>query len=501
LLFSRKHYQRCRVALDEQRVGDRPTDDGILVYRIDLDERFAARFRSHGSEVPNCSAAQLRILLRLCDLDHPAHVAGYLHRREDVTLHVCQGFSVIHLPDLVAGGHGAELTNRFLPKFWVLLALSGGEQAVFLARGHERPEDSPFHVGIGCRGVDLGKCSAAVTTLCAEGLDGAVLQLGNRAASRDVVQDFARPCVVDLPDDVQRTALYKGLAAINQNTTDFWDLYHSIQTTFQRRFQNGFSFGANYTLGLVLDGNTGLTRRLQHAADGTVSVRSDQAQYEEQFKQLNLQRHLLKLNAVWDMPDMNLSGAGAATKAVGYIVNDWQLSGIFTGNSGNRYDLGFSFQNNGANVNMTGSQDFGARIVYVGDPGSGCSDDQYRQFNVTAVTAPTYGSVGLESGRNIMIGCPNSILDLSLARTIRLGGSRQLQFRVDAFNALNTVIYTGRSTTINYETPTNLSVRNSQTLPDGSLNPARLLPRNAGFGAATAAAAMRSFQGMIRFQF
>ena len=295
---------------------------------------------------------------------------------------------------------------------------------------------------------------------------------------------------------------YKGLAAINQNTTEFWDLYHSIQTTFQRRFQNGFSFGANYTLGLVLDGNTGLTQRLQHdPVTGAMSVRSDQAQDEDLFKQLPLQRHLVKLNAVWDMPDLQTSGAGAAKKTLGYIVNDWQLSGIFTGNSGNRYDLGYSFQTNGSNVNLTGSQDWGARIVYVGDPGSGCSDDQYRQFNVTAVTAPTYGSVGLESGRNIMIGCPNKILDVSLARTIRLGGSRQLQFRIDAFNALNTVIYTGRSSTINWETPTNLTVRNSQTLPDGSLNPARLLPRNAGFGAANAAATMRNFQGMIRFQF
>jgi hypothetical protein len=316
---------------------------------------------------------------------------------------------------------------------------------------------------------------------------------------------------------------YRGLAAINQNTTEFWDLYHSLQTTFQRRFQNGFSFGANYTLGLVLDGNTGLTQRLQHdPVTGAMSVRADQAQYEELFKQLNLQRHLVKLNAVWDMPDMATSGAGAAKKTLGHILNNWQLSGIFTGNSGTRYDLGYSFQNNGANVNLTGSQDFGARIVYVGDPGSGCSDDQYRQFNVTAVTAPTYGSVGLESGRNVMIGCPNKVIDLSLARTIRLGGSRQLQFRIDAFNAFNTVIYNGRSTGIQYETPTdltvrnpqynadgslnsetptNLSVRNSQTLPDGSLNPARLLPRNAGFGAATGAGAMRSFQGMIRFQF
>ena len=96
---------------------------------------------------------------------------------------------------------------------------------------------------------------------------------------------------------------FQGLAAINQNTTDFWDTYHSIQTSFQRRFQNGFSAGINYTLGLSLEGNTGTTQRFQHNADGSVSLRSDQAQYEDLFKQLNLQRHVVKANAVWDMPD------------------------------------------------------------------------------------------------------------------------------------------------------------------------------------------------------
>ncbi len=47
---------------------------------------------------------------------------------------------------------------------------------------------------------------------------------------------------------------FRGLGNINQNTTEFWDTYHSIQTTFQRRFQSGFSCGANYTLGLVAQG-------------------------------------------------------------------------------------------------------------------------------------------------------------------------------------------------------------------------------------------------------
>ena len=59
---------------------------------------------------------------------------------------------------------------------------------------------------------------------------------------------------------------FRGLATINQNTTEFWDLYHSIQTAFQRRFQNGFSFGANYTLGLV-------ARREHRASDSACSTR------------------------------------------------------------------------------------------------------------------------------------------------------------------------------------------------------------------------------------
>ena len=152
-------------------------------------------------------------------------------------------------------------------------------------------------------------------------------------------------------------------------------------------------------------------------------------------------------------------------------------------------------------MNLTGSRDYAARIVYVGDPGSGCSGDQYRQFNTAAVTGPTYGSVGLESGRNLLGGCPDKTVDMALARTIRLGGNRTLQFRVDAFNVFNTVVITNRERNVTFRSPTDLTIVNSQTLADGSINPARLMPRTAGFGAATAAQAMRTMQLMIRFGF
>jgi hypothetical protein len=302
-----------------------------------------------------------------------------------------------------------------------------------------------------------------------------------------------------LPDNNLRT--FRGLGSINQNTTDFWDEYHSIQTSFQRRFQNGFSAGVNYTLALSLRGNTGTQKRLEHSPDGTIRVRADQAEYEALMEDMHPPRHVAKANAVWDMPDLQTSGSGAAKKVVGYIVNDWRLSGVLTAESGTRYDLGYSYNSNGASKNLTGSPDYGARIVYTGDPGSGCSDNQYAQFNTAAVTGPSYGSVGLESGRNILANCATKIVDLSLARDIRLGGGRVLQFRVDAFNALNTVIFNGRQTNLQLDNPIDKRPQNSQYNADGTINPTRLTPRSAGFGAATGAQAMRNFQAMIRFQF
>jgi hypothetical protein len=173
-------------------------------------------------------------------------------------------------------------------------------------------------------------------------------------------------------------------------------------------------------------------------------------------------------------------------KVVGAVLNDWQLSGIFTAGSGNRYDLGYSYQNNIGSQNLTGSPDYGARILLTGNPGSGCSSNQYKQFNTAAVAGPTYNSVGLESGRNYMVGCPDHRFDLAIARNIRLGGGRMVQLRADAYNAFNNAIITGRNTSVSYNSPVDQTIRNSQYLADGTLDPNRIVPRNAGFGAANA---------------
>ena len=290
---------------------------------------------------------------------------------------------------------------------------------------------------------------------------------------------------------------YAGLGNINQNTTDFEDTYHSIQLSLNRRFRSGFSFSANYTGQLSFTGNTGLQQRLQHNPDGSITVRADQAEYEKLNENLGGRTHWVSANAIWSLPHVPQSFG----RVVGLILNDWRLAGILTMGSGEPYDLGFSYQGGIGNTSLTGSPDYAARLIYTGDPGSGCSSDQYRQFDVTKVQGPTYNSVGLESGRNILRDCATKLVDIAFSRDIRVGGNRRLELRFDLYNAFNTVVYTGQQTNINYDNPTAQNVLNAQTNPDGSLVSTRLTPRTAGFGAANNALPLRSAQFQIRFSF
>jgi hypothetical protein len=289
---------------------------------------------------------------------------------------------------------------------------------------------------------------------------------------------------------------YQGLGDINQHTTGYYDAYHSIQTSINRRFRSGFSFGANYTGQLSFTGNTGLLQRLEHLPDGSIQVRADQKEYERLNKNLGGRTHYMKGYGIWSLPRV----PQALGNVVGLVLNDWQLSSVVTMGSGVPYDLNFSYQGIG-NVNLTGSPHYPAQIIYAGDTGSGCSSNQYRQFNTDAVSGPTFGSVGLESGRNNLRGCPERFVDLAIARDIRMGGNRTFQVRMDVYNVFDTVVYTGRNTTINYNNPTQQTQLNAQYLPDGTLNPQRLTPRTAGFGAANNALPLRSMQLQFRFSF
>ncbi len=282
---------------------------------------------------------------------------------------------------------------------------------------------------------------------------------------------------------------YRGFGTIGQQATAFSDRYHAVQASLARRFRGGLSFGINYTWSLQLQGTTGLTWRLEHGPDGRFGIREDQAQYEALNRRLASLPHVLRADLVWAVPGV-AAGSGVR-RVLGAVFNDWRIGALAGLSSGANYDLAFDYRSGGQPVNLTGSPDYlnngtGARVVFLGDAGSGCSSNRYRQFDTAAVTGPDYGSVGLESGRNMMRGCPQRELDLSLARHVRLGGGRTLQVRLDAFNVLGLVNYTGRQATVQLSDPIGKTVLNAQ-YSDGVLEELRRRPLAAGFGAVTTA--------------
>jgi Carboxypeptidase regulatory-like domain/TonB-dependent Receptor Plug Domain len=304
----------------------------------------------------------------------------------------------------------------------------------------------------------------------------------------------------------------RGYGGITQQWDLGWRTYHSIQMSFQRRFKDGVSFGFNDTMSLSdrqqAPNPTGASgTRLQHNADGSYSIRSDQAEANRLLGNNNPVPHVMRANFVWDLPDIH--SGNSALQAIGLVVNDWQVSGIWSGvravgfgSSTRAYTVGFNYQNGGGNVNLTGSPDYAPRIRVVGDPGRGCSSDPYRQFNTAAFQGPLPGSVGLESGNSYLEGCFISVLDLAIARNIRLGRARTVQVRVDMFNAPNAAAITGRNTTINLSNPNDpVTATNLPFDASGNLIVSRSLPRGAGFGVANAYQPARNMQIQVRFSF
>ena len=203
-------------------------------------------------------------------------------------------------------------------------------------------------------------------------------------------------------------------SAATARSTQFWgrgwNTYHSIQTSYNRRFTDGLSFGVNWTLGLSNTTNAGA--RLQHAADGQLAYRADQEEADELLGRGQLQRHTIKGTFVWDLPDLD-RGANAARHVLAAVANDWQLSGDLQRAVGRPVQPRLQLSERRRQREHHGL----AQLRRTRDPqraisGSGCSSNQYAQFNTAAVAGPAVGSVGLESGQNYLTGCFENFMDL-----------------------------------------------------------------------------------------
>jgi hypothetical protein len=286
-----------------------------------------------------------------------------------------------------------------------------------------------------------------------------------------------------LPTDFLRP--YRGYSDINMYDYSGFSSYNSLQTSLQRRFDNGLMFTVFYVYSKNLTTNTS-DYTSDQLAGGIVGDHNTIQKYDYSYSNWD-RPHNLVVNFIYQTPKVTES-------ALKWLVNDWQISGVFRASSGTPYPILYSIPGVG-NANLSGTSNPAARVVVTCDPGSGASSDPYKQFDTSCFAPPQANSNGNESARRFLHGPGTSNLDLSVSKAIPIGRKVKMEVRLDAFNALNHTQFTGVNNTANFASATDHTITN---LP---YNSAGQLVNVNGFGAVNGVSAPRTLQLVTRLTF
>jgi hypothetical protein len=221
----------------------------------------------------------------------------------------------------------------------------------------------------------------------------------------------------------QRRIIMPGVyTRLREIATNSNSAYHSLQLSVNRRFSNGLTFMAAYTLGKLLDyysdQNIGQTPQdpYNHAAD---RARSDEDR-----------RHVINLSWVYELPFLRTQNGIA-----GQVLGGWSLSGLTSIASGLPVEVLAGRDNSLTGVGFD-------RPDLVGDPvREHSSRDAMIQgfFNTAAFAHNPPGRYGT-AGRNLFSGPAHSSTNLALTKSFRISERfGRIQFRSEFFNAFNQV--------------------------------------------------------------
>ena len=288
-----------------------------------------------------------------------------------------------------------------------------------------------------------------------------------------------------LPTDLLRP--YQGFGNINIHQMGGNANYNSMQVSLQRRFAQQLFVQVNYTWSKAL----GLSNV------DTDFVRIDSFTHAANYGPLSSdRRHNLVVNSIYELPRVSKWAGG--NKVVKFFGDNWQLSGIYVWQNGAPYTPTCSISGISSTTNLAGSAtETTNRCRITGDPGVGHSGDPYRQLSASVFSAPLPGSLGLESGRNFLVGPGINNIDLSLQKSFLFDEKRRLELRVDAFNALNHTQFSGVNSNLNFTSITNLTPTN---LPFDASGNFVFANRN-GFGTVSGVRDPRILQMVARFVF
>jgi hypothetical protein len=209
--------------------------------------------------------------------------------------------------------------------------------------------------------------------------------------------------------------------------------YDSLQVAINRPFKQRVMLKGAYTLSRSMnetdnDGRTGLA---MGAHPGYLDRSWALAGFDR--------THNFQMGFVYQLPWQNDGGYGNVAKA---ILGDWQLNGVFGAFSGTPFHVTAS----GTALNTPGITQ---TANYTGGDLNilGLIGNAGKWFDTTGFSQPTGVTIGNVT-RNQFRGPGGWTLDLSLFRSLPLGGQRRLEIRAEAGNILNHPVFGNPDTNV-----------------------------------------------------
>ena len=240
--------------------------------------------------------------------------------------------------------------------------------------------------------------------------------------TRPLIDNFLRP--------------YQGLGGLTMTTNSASSDYNALQVAVNRRLASGVQVGVSYTWSKVL----GVANEYNSAVSPYFSAR------QRNYGPLSFDRsQWFVVNYVYDLP---MFGHRLGSKPVGWVLDNWQISGITSFISGAPITPDFT-TTDGADI--TGSSE-SARVNVVGSPVLSKGDKNfYRNFDTSVFRRPSKGDFG-NVGVGVLRGPGVNNWDISVSKRFPFKSEQRfLQFRTEMFNAWNHTQFSTLYTTARFD--------------------------------------------------